>query len=298
MHVDQVDVGEETVAALVRAQFPRWAGLPVRAVASDGTVNAIFRIGDRLAARLPLRLAPADAVRAELVREAAASAEFARVSPFPGPEPVALGEPGEGYPMPWAVQTWLSGTVAAARLDELAGSYAFARDLADLVAGLRTAGTGGRRFSGGGRGGVLADHDAWVNKCLAVSGDLLDVPHLRELWRSFRELPPADADAMSHTDLMPGNLLVAGDRLTGVLDTGGFAPADPALDLIAGWHLLDDGPRDAFRTALACDALTWERGRAWAFEQALGLVEYYALTNPVMSATGRRTLERVVAAGA
>ena len=47
---------------------------------------------------------------------------------------------------------------------------------------------------------------------------------------------------MSHGDLIPGNVLVAGDRLSGVLDTGGFGPADPALDLVSAWHLLAARP--------------------------------------------------------
>jgi hypothetical protein len=49
----------------------------------------------------------------------------------------------------------------------------------------------------------------------------------------------------------------------------------------------------AFREDLGCDDRDWERGRVWAFEQALGLVEYYVDTNPVMSRMGRRTLERL-----
>ena len=39
----------------------------------------------------------------------------------------------------------------------------------------------------------------------------------------------------------------------------------------------------------------WERGKAWAFEQAMGLVWYYADSNPAMSRMGRRTLERIQA---
>ena len=42
--------------------------------------------------------------------------------------------------------------------------------------------------------------------------------------------------------------------------------------------------------------LEWARGSAWAFEQAMGLVWYYAESNPAMSHTGRRTLERLTAA--
>nr|WP_203600749.1 aminoglycoside phosphotransferase family protein [Streptomyces sp. SID9727] len=292
MHDDQVDVTAETVAALIRDQFPQWAGEAVRPLASTGTMNTIFRIGDGLSARFPLHgNDPAEALAA-LEQEARAAAELARVSRFPVPEPVALGAPGAGYPMPWAVQTWLPGTNAFDA--DPAASDAFAQDLADFVAGLRDAGTGGRSFGGRGRGGAIADHDGWMATCFEESEGLLDAVPLRALWAGFRELPRTSPDVMSHGDLIPGNVLVLGGRLGGVLDTGGFGPADPALDLVGAWHLLGPGPREVFRRALGCDDLEWERGRAWAFEQAMGLVWYYAESNPPMSALGRRTLARIL----
>ena len=100
---------------------------------------------------------------------------------------------------------------------------------------------------------------------------------------------------MNHGDLIPGNVLVSGGRLAGILDAGGLGPADPALDLVAAWHLLEAGPRQVLREDLSCDDLEWERGRAWAFEQAMGLVWYYTASNPVMSRLGRRTLDRIQA---
>ena len=60
-----------------------------------------------------------------------------------------------------------------------------------------------------------------------------------------------------------------------MLDTGGFGPADPALDLVGAWHLLQPGPRQVVRRTLVCDDLEWERGKAWAFAQATGVVWYY-----------------------
>ncbi|XUL86743.1 aminoglycoside phosphotransferase family protein [Streptomyces galilaeus] len=292
MHVDQVDVTTENVAALIQEQFPQWSGRAIQPLSSTGTVNAIFRIGDDLSARFPLRLASTAEALATLEREARASAELAQVSRFPVPEPVALGKPGAGYPMPWSVQTWLSGTIA---LDaDPSGSDAFAEDLAAFIASLRNAETHGRVFDGDNRGGVLTDHDDWMAQCCQESEGLLDVPRLRRLWSHFRRLPRTAADVMSHCDLIPGNVLVAGDRLSGVLDTGGFGPADPALDLVSAWHLLQPGPGDALRRTLACDDLEWERGKAWAFEQAMGLVWYYVETNPTMSSMGRRTLDRIL----
>jgi aminoglycoside phosphotransferase (APT) family kinase protein len=292
MHADQVDVSVEVVAGLVGEQFPEWGGETVRRVASGGTVNAIFRIGEGLAARFPLRLAEAAAVRRVLEREAEASAEFVRVSPFPTPEPVALGEPGLGYPMPWSVQTWLAGTVASEV--DASGSEGFAEDLATLIGALRKAETRGRRFGGEGRGGVLTDHDAWMERCFAESEGLLDVGRLRRMWTELRELPREGDDVMSHGDLIPGNLLLAGDRLSGVLDAGGFGPADPALDLVSAWHLLQSAPRRVLRRTLGCEDLEWERGKAWAFQQAMGLVWYYVESNPAMSSMGRRTLDRIL----
>ncbi len=234
----------------------------------------------------------------DLRREALSAAELAAVSPVPTPAPVALGRPGAEYPLPWSVQTWLPGSDATTA--DPAGSEPFAEGLAAFVAALRAADTRGRRFGGARgqhlRGGHLTDHDEWVDACLRNSVALLDVASLRALWAEFRDLPEVDADVMCHGDLIPPNLLVAGGRLVGVLDGGGFAPADPALDLVCAWHLLDDGPRGVLRDALSCHDVQWQRGMAWAFEQAIGLVWYYLDSNPTMSRLGRRTLDRLLAA--
>ena len=99
---------------------------------------------------------------------------------------------------------------------------------------------------------------------------------------------------MCHGDLIPSNVLVADGRLTGLLDTGGFQAADPAPDLVAAWHLFDDGPREQIRRDLDCSDLQWERGRAWAFQQAAGAYWYYQRSNPTMADMGRTTLERLI----
>jgi len=79
-----------------------------------------------------------------------------------------------------------------------------------------------------------------------------------------------------------------------VLDSGGFSPAGRALDLVGAWHLLDTGGRRRLRERLGCSDLEWERGAAWAFAQAIGLVWYYEPSNPTMAALGRSTLRRLL----
>jgi aminoglycoside phosphotransferase (APT) family kinase protein len=98
-----------------------------------------------------------------------------------------------------------------------ASARGFATDLAEFIAGVRRIDTRGRRYRGHGRGGVLADHDEWIQECLTQSEGLLDVGTLSRIWEAMRELPRGDSpDVMNHGDLLPGNLLIREGRLTGV----------------------------------------------------------------------------------
>lgn len=196
--------------------------------------------------------------------------------------------------MPWSVQTWVPGRDAT--VEDPAGSLAFAADLATLIISLRGVDRRGRLFQGRGRGGHLPDHDGWMATCFQRSEGMLDTSRVRALWAELRDLPRIDADVMTHGDLTPANVLVDGGKLVGVLDAGGFGPADPALDLVAAWDLLDAGPRDLLRSTLGDGELTWRRGAAWALEQAMGAAWYYARSHPVMSAWAQRTLQRLLTA--
>ena len=55
MHPNQLVIEVETVHAMVSQQSPALASWPVRPVALEGTVNAIFRLGDGLVTRFPLQ---------------------------------------------------------------------------------------------------------------------------------------------------------------------------------------------------------------------------------------------------
>ncbi len=203
MHAGQLAITVQTVRALVGEQFPAWRGQAITAVRAPGTVNAIFRIGEQLAGRFPLQPGPVQAVRDGLEREASAARELAGRTRFRTPEPVALGEPGRGYPLPWSVQTWLPGVSATD--DDPGESTGFALDLAEFITGVRAIDTRGRLFSGSGRGGDLRAHDAWMETCFARSGALLDVPRLRRIWAVLRGLPRGPGpDVMNHGDLIPG----------------------------------------------------------------------------------------------
>ncbi|HET6985588.1 MAG TPA: aminoglycoside phosphotransferase family protein [Kribbella sp.] len=294
MHAGQLDVTTELVEALIRAQFPEWSALAVREVTSHGTVNALFRIGDELVARFPIVPGDPAATRKELADEADAARQLRAISPYPTPEPIAIGEPGEGYPLTWAVYSWLNGTIAYDA--DVAGSTAFAEDLARFVLALRAVPTEGRVFTGTWRGGVLTSQDEYVADGLERSRGMIDVDALARLWADLRTTPRTESDVWAHRDLMPGNLLVADGRLAGVIDVGTLTVADPAIDLQPAWNLLDPRARTAFRNGLGSDDDEWRRGMGWSFAQAIGCLWYYIETNPVMSRTAHHTLTALLTA--
>jgi aminoglycoside phosphotransferase (APT) family kinase protein len=105
MHADELDIDATLVARLVAEQFPRWAGLPVTRVASAGTDNAMYRLGADMVVRLPR--VPGGA--RQIDTEHRWLPHLAPRLPLPVPTPLAKGEPGAGYGLPWGVYEWLDG---------------------------------------------------------------------------------------------------------------------------------------------------------------------------------------------
>lgn len=288
MHESQLEITVPMVQRLVAAQFPQWAGLPITPVLSHGTVNALFRLGETMTLRFPIQDGDRAAKRAWLMREFEATRTLFGGTPFATPEPLALGEPGEDFPLPWIVQTWLPGTIAEQA--DVADSADFARDLAQFVLAVRQIDTGGRTFSGTSRGGVLTSHDRYVRATMERARGMIDVDAVLALWHQLKRTARHEPDAMTHGDLMPNNLLAEAGRLVGVIDVGTTGPADPALDLQPAWNLFGADARAAFRAELGDGQDVWDRGRGWALAQAAGCLHYYRDTNPVMSQIAHRTL--------
>ena len=53
MHDDEVATNADLVRNLLANQHPQWAALPIERVSSAGTDNAMYRLGEDLAVRLP-----------------------------------------------------------------------------------------------------------------------------------------------------------------------------------------------------------------------------------------------------
>jgi len=290
MHADEAETDVALVRRLLAGQFPHWAGLQVEPVASYGTDHDIYRLGDRLAARLP-RIGGAVE---QAVMEAQWLPKFAPHLPLAIPVPLAMGRAAEGYPFAWSVCTWLPGDDASAAIEDLDQA---AVDLAGFVTALRQADTTGappppRR----GRGGPLPKLDELVRGAITQLGDRIDADAALRSWRESLSAPAWDGPtAWVHGDLLPGNLLVTGGRLSGVIDFGCLNVGDPAVDLLPAWNVFTGDSRLRFRAELGADEASWLRGRGWALYQAVLALPYYWDTNPGMVRQASRALAHILA---
>lgn len=288
MHADEVDIDAELVRRLVDAQFPRWAELPIRAVRSTGTVNAIYRLGDDLYARLPR-------VRGwvwDLEKERRFLPKLAPRLSLRVPEPVGKGEPGEGYPFSWAVYRWIEGRPYS---DELVSDeHRAARDLGRFILEMRSiepthdAPRGGRA--------PLGKLDSETRAAIEASRGVIDGDAAVAAWERALEAPEWDGTPVwIHADLMRPNVLVSHGRICAVIDFGAVGVGDPAADVIAAWEVFGHAGRKAFRRVLDVDDGAWRRARGFALHQAAMIIPYYAETNPEFAALAKRIVEEVLA---
>jgi aminoglycoside phosphotransferase (APT) family kinase protein len=288
MHDGEVDIDADVVRRLVAAQFPQLAGLQVREVPSTGTVNAIYRLGGQLYARLP-RLPRY--VRG-LEREWRWLPVLAPGLTLRVPEPVALGQPTDEYPFIWVIYRWIDGHPYADQLID--DERQAAADLARFVAELRQITPAADAPAGGRR--PLAQLDAGTRTSIAVSAGAIDVPAALAAWESALQAPVWDGQPVwIHADLLRPNLLAAGGRIRAVIDFGSAGVGDPATDVIPAWAVFGPAGRAAFRDALDVDDGTWRRARGIALHQAAALIPYYSVSNPAFAALGQRTVEQVIA---
>jgi aminoglycoside phosphotransferase (APT) family kinase protein len=288
MHDGEADIDAGLVRKLVASQFPELAGLPVTEFASTGTVNAIYRLGDGLYARLPRLQRYARA----LERERQWLPKLAAGLTLQVPAPVALGQPTDTYPLTWAVYRWVDGRPYA---DELvADERQAALDLARFVAELRRVPPAAGAPPAGRK--PLAELDAGTRTSITRAAGVIDAPAALAAWESALRAPAWDGRPVwIHSDLLRPNLLVAGGRLRAVIDFGGAGLGDPATDVIPAWAVFGPAGRAAFRAALGVDDGTWNRARGIALHQAAALIPYYAVSNPAFAALGQRTVEQILA---
>lgn len=293
MHADEVETDVSLVARLLAEQFSQWARLPIAAVESAGTDNALYRLGADRVVRLPRVRSAA----AQVEKEQRWLPRLAPLLPLAIPVPLAVGNPGGGYPWHWSVYRWLEGEHAT--VENLADLREAVTSLARFVDALHRIDPAGGPPPGTHnffRGVPLALRDRYTRQAIAALQGTHDAHALTEAWEAALRIPAWHGSPVwIHGDLQPGNVLAVDGRLSAVIDFGGLGVGDPACDLIVAWNFLPAKVRSVFRAALEVDDATWARGRGWALSVSLVALPYYRITNPVLAETSRHTIAEVLA---
>jgi aminoglycoside phosphotransferase (APT) family kinase protein len=287
MHEGEVEIDAVLVGRLVADQFPALADRPIVAVRSTGTVNAIYRLGDELAVRLPRMARWAG----DLDREWQWLPRLAPHLSLPIPEPLFRGRATHAYPFAWAIYRWIEGAPYTDALveDECAAADTLARFVAELrrVEPVAGAPRGGRR--------PLRELDDMTRAALADADGDIDSAAALAAWDLALHAPVWDGTPVwIHADLLRPNMLVRDGRICAVIDFGGAGVGDPATDVIAAWSVFGPAGRARYRAALNASDGTWHRARGIALHQAALIIPYYRETNPVFAALGRRTVEQLL----
>jgi aminoglycoside phosphotransferase (APT) family kinase protein len=288
LHADEIHTDAQLVARLITGQFPRWAHLTIQPVPSAGTDNAMYRLGDDLVVRLPRIHWAVES----LDKEHRWLPRLAPRVPVAIPVPVAKGTPAEGYPWHWSVYRWLDGEPPT--VEHHGDSRQLAVDLASFILALQRIDPSDGPLAS--RGGPLAMRDEPTRAAIEALRGELDTDALAAAWEAALRVPPwPHPPVWVHADLAPGNILLARQRLSAVIDFSLMGLGDPACDLPVAWNLLPDHVRDLFRATLQVDDATWARGRGWALSIALLQLPYYRDTNLTLAASARHVIREVLA---
>lgn len=276
MHEDEVDIDDALVRRLLRAQMPDLAARPLTAIGPWGTDNAIWRLGDDLVVRLPR----VHWAAGQADREAAWLPRLAPHLPVAVPDPVAAGEPGDGYPYRWAVHRWIPGEGAA--LDRIDDPVRFARDLAAAIRKLQHLPTADAPAAFG-RARPLHDYDGETRWVIDRARHLIDAAAATAVWEDALAASPHEGGPVWVQGDLEGNCLVRDGRLCGIVDWGSVCAGDPAVDVQVVWSpLFTDSSRRVFLDALGVDEATIARSRGAAVNQACAALPYYLHTYPLI----------------
>lgn len=284
----EVGITISLVRHLISSQHPDLAGQPVTFLAS-GWDNVLYRVGDRLVARLPRRALGAEII----VNEQRWLPELAPDLPLPVPYAERIGTPNLMYPWHWSLTPYLPGEPASAAdgLDWDAAAVA----LGEFLRALHVPAPADAPINPF-RGCWVGNREDSFRSNLNAAGDQVDTGAALRVWAEATAAPLYDGPSVwLHGDLHPANILAHDGRISGVIDWGDITAGDPATDLSAAWAVLPPEHHEAFWKAYGTDDEPLRaRARGWALRLGLVFLAFSA-DNPAMLAIGQRTLPRVLA---
>lgn len=286
--IAELKIDATLVTKLLADQHSDLAHLPLL-LAEAGWDNVMFRLGDRLAVRLPRRQLAATLIEHEQTWLPQLAAHLT----LPVPMPYRVGRPTPDYPWCWSVLPWLAGEaadLAPPRASEALRFSAFLRSL-HIPAPDNAPRNPARGVPLQQRAAAVAErmqrleqHTHWIT------------PTLKELWQQALNAPIDVPPTWLHGDLHPRNVLVEQGAITGIIDWGDLTAGDRATDLAAIWMLFSE-PKARQQAIADCviSSATLHRAQGWAIFFGVVLLDTGLVDYPRHAAIGECILQRVIA---
>lgn len=284
----EIEIDIYLVASLLQAQYPDFAHLSIHPV-DMGWDNAIFRLGDKLAIRLPRRQLAAQLIE----NEQNWLPQIAPRLPIPVPTPVFIGQPQGDYPWKWSILDWLNGVAA----DEHPPDSNEAKNFAVFLRNLHiTAPENAPKNLF--RGIPLSQREGMLSERMQrlVTKTNLITPEIRQIWDLALQAEIDTASTWLHGDLHPRNVLVENGKITGIIDWGDMTSGDIATDLAAIWMLF---PERQTRERVISEygnisTATLQRAKGWALIFGIILVDTGLIDCPRHARMGEKALAQLL----
>lgn len=243
-------VDADLARALIRSQFAEVACESVELL-GDGWDSTVYTVDGAYAFRFPRRAT----VIAGFRRELAVLPLIALALPLAVPAATHVGAPSRAFAWPFAGAPLIAGTEAVEAGLGPGARLAVATSLGRFLATLHDPALAARVEHLALPVDPLSRSDMALRVPLARErlavlrrrGLLDPSPALAELFEEALAVPPPAAPVLAHGDLHPRHLLVGPDGIpTGVIDWIDVCLADPAIDLVPYWSLLDGPARERF----------------------------------------------------
>jgi aminoglycoside phosphotransferase (APT) family kinase protein len=287
----EYEIDASLVSQLLAEQHPDLQHLPIQFV-DAGWDNAMFRLGDRWAVRLPRRAFAANL----LVNEQRWLPQLAKQLPIPVPTPHRIGIPNLLYPCHWSVIPWFSGETA----DRVEFNLEQAQRFAQFLQALHVAAPDNAPQNPF-RGVPLTERVAMLSERMhrVETQTNAITSTIKSLWKEAVDAPIDVEPTWIHGDLHPRNILVDEGCIAGVIDWGDLTAGDKATDLAALWSLFPD--RHQRQQAIATygnisgtiSEATVARAKGWAILFGIILLDSGLIDHPQHAAIGRNILHRV-----
>ena len=276
--------------ALLATYAEEWADKPIREIASPGTDNAMFMLGDAIVLRIPKQEWSIAALEKELLWLPKLNG-----LPLAIPEVLCHGESKQDIGFDFGIFSWKPGRIATS--DQIADQQQAAYDLACFLNALHQisveqaprAGIHNHR-----RGVDLSELTQNVVSSIDILADEIDAPTALSLWEQACSAGPSGKAVWVHGDLKSDNMIASQGALTAIIDWGLAAVGDPAADYAAAWTWVAPEARNCFRSV--CDPTDddWKRAQGWALHNAVIALSYYRdRSHAALCEQSRRTLRRL-----